>query len=101
MGKFIQAIESIEALEAHQGKVLSLAISGICDHITALYQRWIKASRFLMLSTVGPDGTDASLPGRHDFAPLCASTQRGRTLPLLLPTGELKRQMAASFLQMC
>ena len=77
----MQAIESIEALEAHSGEVSPPAISRIFDHITALYQRWIKASRFLILSTVGPGGTDASLPGRHDFAPLCVSTQRGRTLP--------------------
>ena len=75
------AIESIEALEAHYGKVSPLALSKVCDHITALHQRWIKASRLLILSTVGPDGTDASLPGRNDFAPLCVSTQRGRTLP--------------------
>ena len=56
----MQAIESIEALEAHYGKVSPLAQSKVCDHITALYQRWIKASRFMILSTVGPDSTDAS-----------------------------------------
>ena len=77
----MQAIESIEELEAHWEKVSPLAISRICDHITALYQRWIKASRFRILSTVGPDGTDASLSGPHDFAPLCVCAQRGRTLP--------------------
>ena len=60
------AIESIEALEAHYGKVSPLAISSVCDHITALYQRWIKASRFMILSTVGPDGTDASPRGDND-----------------------------------
>ena len=56
----MQAIESIEALEAHYGKVSPLALSKVCDHITALYQRWIKASRFMILSTVGPGGTDAT-----------------------------------------
>lgn len=59
----MQAIESIEALEAHYGKVSPLALSKVCDHITALYQRWIKASRFMILSTVGPGGTDASPRG--------------------------------------
>ena len=62
----MQAIESIEALEAHYGKVSPLAISKVCDHITALYQRWIKASRFIILSTVGPDGTDVSPRGDND-----------------------------------
>ena len=65
----MQAIESIEALEAHYGKVSPLALSKVCDHITALYQRWIKASRFMILSTVGPGGTDASPRGdRYEVA---------------------------------
>ena len=59
----MQAIESIEAREAHYGKVSPLALSKVCDHITALYQRWIKASRFMILSTVGLGGTDASPRG--------------------------------------
>ena len=59
----MQAIESIEALEAHYGEISPLALSKVCDHITALYQRWIQASRFMILSTVGPGGTDASPRG--------------------------------------
>ena len=59
----MQAIESIEALKAHYGKVSPLALSKVCDHITVPYQRWIKASRFMILSTVGPGSTDASLRG--------------------------------------
>ncbi len=59
----MQAIESIEALEAQYGKVSPLALSKVCDHITGLYQRWIEASRFMILSTVGPGGTDASPRG--------------------------------------
>ena len=59
----MQAIESIEALEAHYGKVSPLALNKVCDHITVLYQRWIEASRFMILSTVGPGGTDASPRG--------------------------------------
>ncbi|MAV67569.1 MAG: pyridoxamine 5'-phosphate oxidase [Gammaproteobacteria bacterium] len=62
----MQTIESIEALEAHYGKVSPPALSKVCDHIIALYQRWIKASRFMILSTVGPDGTDASPRGDND-----------------------------------
>ena len=62
----MQAIKSIEALEAHYGKVSPLAISKVCEHITPLYQRWIDASRFMILSTVGPSGTDASPRGDSD-----------------------------------
>ncbi len=56
----MQAIESIEALEAHHGKVSPLALCKVCDHIKPVYQRCIKTSRFMILSTVGPGGTDAS-----------------------------------------
>lgn len=59
----MRAIKSIEALEAHYGKVSPLAISKVCAHITPLYRRWINASRFMILSTVGPKGTDASPRG--------------------------------------
>ena len=62
----MQAIKSIEALEAHYGRVSPLAISKVCEHITPLYQRWIDASRFMILSTVGPSGTDASPRGDSD-----------------------------------
>ena len=62
----MQAIKSIEALEAHYGAVSPLAISKVCEHITPLYQRWIDASRFMILSTVGPSGTDASPRGDSD-----------------------------------
>ena len=36
------------------------------DHLTPLYRRWINASRFVVLSTVGPEGTDASPRGDSD-----------------------------------
>ena len=42
------------------------AIDKVCDHITPLYRRWIDASRFVILSTVGPEGTDASPRGDRD-----------------------------------
>ena len=35
----MQAIESIEALEAHYGKVSPLALSKACDHITGAFER--------------------------------------------------------------
>ena len=62
----MQAIKSIEALEAHYGAVSPLAISKVCEHITPLYQSWIDASRLMILSTVGPSGTDTSPRGDSD-----------------------------------
>ena len=59
----MQAVNSLEALEAHYGKVSPLASSKVCDHNTALYLRRIKTSRLMILSTVGPGGTDAGPRG--------------------------------------
>ena len=48
-------IESIAELEALYGVTAQGAIDKVCDHITPLYRRWIDASRFVVLSTVGPE----------------------------------------------
>ena len=58
----MQTIESVSELEALYDVTVQGAIDKVCDHITPLYRRWIGASRFVILSTVGPEGTDAS-PG--------------------------------------
>ena len=59
----MRIIESIAELEALYGVTAQGAIDKVCDHITPLYRRWIDASRFVVLSTVGPEGTDASPRG--------------------------------------
>lgn len=56
-------IETIEELEAIYGDAVPAAKAKIQHHITPLYRRWIEASRFLVLATVGPEGTDASPRG--------------------------------------
>ena len=62
----MQTIESEAELEAHYGAVPQGAIDKVFDHLTPLYRRWINASRFVVLSTVGPEGTDASPRGDSD-----------------------------------
>ena len=59
----MQQITSIEELDALYGAPLDRAVQKVVDRITPLYQRWIEASRFAILTTVGPEGTDASPRG--------------------------------------
>ena len=62
----MQAISSISDLEALYDVVNPLSIEKVARQLTPLYQQWIKASRFVVLSTVGPEGTDASPRGDVD-----------------------------------
>lgn len=62
----MRIIESVSELEALYDVTVQGAIDKVCDHITPLYRRWIDASRFVILSTVGPEGTDASPRGDRD-----------------------------------
>jgi len=50
-------------LEALYGAPGEASIIKVADHLTPLYRKWIEASRFCILSTVGPEGTDASPRG--------------------------------------
>jgi PPOX class probable FMN-dependent enzyme len=59
----MQTIKSIEELEAAYGAVSPAALDKVLPHLSPLYQKWISASRFMILSTVGPSGTDASPRG--------------------------------------
>ncbi len=59
----MQKVESIEQLEAVYGAISPGSKDKVCPPLTPLYQGWINASRFLILSTVGPEGTDASPRG--------------------------------------
>ena len=59
----MQPITDIAALEALYGQPAEAALIKVADHLTPLYRRWIMASRFAVLSTVGPEGTDASPRG--------------------------------------
>ena len=59
----MEYIDSIEALEALYGAASSAALSKVARRLTPLYRRWIMASKLCILSTVGPEGTDASPRG--------------------------------------
>jgi PPOX class probable FMN-dependent enzyme len=56
-------VESIGALEALYGTPGEASLVKVARQMTPLYRQWIAASRFCVLSTVGPDGTDGSPRG--------------------------------------
>lgn len=59
----MQTIADIEALEDLYENAVPAAITKVAERLTPLYRQWIEASRFVILSTVGPEGTDASPRG--------------------------------------
>lgn len=69
-------IDSIEALEALYGSPGAPALRKVARQMTPLYRKWIMASRFCVLSTVGPDGTDGS--PRGDDGPAVLELDPGR-----------------------
>lgn len=56
-------VDSIAALEALYGSPPAAALSKVARRLTPMYRRWIMASKLCVLSTVGPEGTDASPRG--------------------------------------
>ncbi len=59
----MQVIDDITALEALYGTPGAASVRKVADHLTPLYRKWIMASRLCVISTVGPEGTDASPRG--------------------------------------
>lgn len=59
----MDSITDITALEALYSKPGAPALKKVARRMTPLYRAWIMASRFCVLATVGPDGTDASPRG--------------------------------------
>ena len=59
----MRRIESIAALEALYGAPGAPSLRKVADRLTPLYRQWIMASKFCVLSTVGPQGTDGSPRG--------------------------------------
>ena len=53
----------IAALEALYGQPAEASLIKVTDDLTPQYRRWIGASRFCVLSTIGPEGTDGSPRG--------------------------------------
>jgi PPOX class probable FMN-dependent enzyme len=59
----MRIVEDIAALEALYDRPVPASLTKVATRLTPLYRRWIEAARFCVLSTVGPDGTDASPRG--------------------------------------
>ena len=73
-------IRSVKTLEALYGQASPASLHKVADHLTPLYQAWIGAARFCVLSTIGSAGTDGS--PRGDLGPV-VRIQDDKTL--LLP----------------
>lgn len=56
----INTIEELESLYGHPG---ATATRKVADRLVPVYRRWIMASRFCILTTTGPEGTDGSPRG--------------------------------------
>lgn len=59
----MQTIGSLDELETHYGTIGSTSITKVAHQMTPRYREWVKASRFVVLATVGTEGTDASPRG--------------------------------------
>ena len=69
-------ITTLDDLHAHYGTPGKPAIAKVTSHLTPAYADFIAASRFCILSTVGPEGTDGSPRGDESpvVMPLDAET---------------------------
>ena len=59
----MQFIETIDQLEKIYETPSGASLIKVCKKLTPGYQAWIKQSKLCILSTVGPEGTDASPRG--------------------------------------
>lgn len=57
------SVDTLEALEAIYGEVVQTARIKVLDHVSEDYGRFIEASPFVVLATVGPEGVDCSPRG--------------------------------------
>lgn len=74
-----EAIGDIATLEARYGVPAAPALRKVALGLTPEYRTWIAASRFVIVSTVGPEGADAS--PRGDDGPVVREIE-ARTLAL-------------------
>lgn len=63
-------ITTLDDLHGHYGQPAEAATVKVTSHLTPAYRTWIDRSRFCILTTVGPEGTDAS--PRGDEGPVVA-----------------------------
>ncbi len=71
----MEFIDSIEALESHYGTPGQASLVKVARRMTPCYRAWVERSRLCILSTVGPEGTDAS--PRGDDGPVVREVDPG------------------------
>lgn len=59
----MRTIDSLAALEAIYGEPGEASLVKVTPALTTSYRAWIERSRFCVISTVGPEGTDGSPRG--------------------------------------
>jgi len=59
----VKSVSDIAELEAFYGLPVPASLDKVRTTLTAAYRKWIEASRFMVISTVGAEGTDASPRG--------------------------------------
>lgn len=74
----MEFVEDISELEEIYGPPGSASMRKVAARMTPLYRQWIMASRFCVMSTVGPDGTDGS--PRGDVGPVVQELDATRLL---------------------
>lgn len=72
-------ITDLDSLHAHYGTPGQASTVKVTPHLTPAYRAWVERSRFCVLTTVGPEGTDGS--PRGDDGPVVAILD-DRTLAL-------------------
>ena len=68
-------ITSLDGLHAHYGTPGTPAMAKVAQHLTPAYRAFLDRSRFCILSTVGPEGTDGS--PRGDEGPVVTALDAG------------------------
>ncbi|MGI3186179.1 pyridoxamine 5'-phosphate oxidase family protein [Nioella aestuarii] len=59
----MQTIDRVEDLETLYGDPVPTSLTKVTDRMTPRYRQWIEAARFVVVSTVGPEGADGSPRG--------------------------------------
>ena len=59
----MKPVTTLEELEDLYDTAVPTSLEKVAGHLTPLYRQWVEASRFVIVSTVGPEGTDASPRG--------------------------------------
>ena len=59
----MQTIDTLDDLEALYDDAVPASLTKVTKKMTPMYRQWIEAAKFVVLTTVGPEGTDGSPRG--------------------------------------